>query len=407
MTPDAHPTTIRQAPARPTATQTGRAQQEASSATTPPTYQTPKPHIHQDANPFPAQDISAATTTPISSGERATQVVIRGETIPLGPDDPRQIDGIRLHGRFLGGSGSTLKYFGRSASGYHFVKVLLDDGLRADFENETTIAAKLTEVTNLPQFTGSGMVRLRGEARPYYSQRLLDGPLLLSQIQPYGLSSQHLVRLATDLAVAIKELSERGLAHGDIKPEHIIDQGHYILVDLGSGRSSNPAEHPTSILNTGTLAYAAPERHNGGPATIASDIFSWGIVVLCAATGGHPLPNGARDLSEATLGPRLSALPEPLRNLVAAALRANPEERPSAEALAAGTTAARLPRTAVLTNDLIKTPQNDPVVLSRAVEPFAKGLAILGDLRVGAYRLALIAVVFISAWITYALVVGG
>lgn len=64
---------------------------------------------------------------------------------------------------------------------------------------------------------------------------------MLTQLHPRGLPPERLLHLATDLANAINGLAERGLAHGDIKPEHIIDQGDYVLVDLGSGRSSDPA----------------------------------------------------------------------------------------------------------------------------------------------------------------------
>ncbi|MDO4783584.1 MAG: protein kinase [Propionibacteriaceae bacterium] len=351
-------------------------------------------------------------TAELGTTELRTQVLVGGETVRLGPADPPHVGDIRLHGRFEGGNRSTLKYCGRSPSGYHFVKVLDDESLRSDFDNEVGIAAMLTDVANLPRFTGSGTVVVRGRPRPYYAQLLLEGPLLLTQLHPRGLDPGRLLQLATDLANAIDGLARRGIAHGDIKPEHIIDQGntdqgHYVLVDLGSGRSSDPAKQPSGLRNTGTPGYLAPERQAGGPPTVPADVFSWGLVVLYAATGQHPLRGGAPDLAADQLGARLARLPAPLRELVKAALRTNPHERPSAAALARATAALRPSQTAVLTNDLAEPSAGSGVVLSRHMEPVVKALAGLGNLHVAAYRAILIAVALITGWITYALVVGG
>ena len=129
--------------------------------------------------------------------------------------------------------------------------------------------------------------------------------------------------------------------------------------------------------------------------------------MLYAATGQHPLRDGVPDLSAEQLSARLPRLPEPLRELVRAALQTNPNERPSAAGLARAAAALRLPRTAVLANDVTRAAPGQAVALSRRVEPIVKVLARLGDLHVAGYRMILIGVALLSAWITYALVVGG
>lgn len=349
---------------------------------------------------------AADDTTAALTGARTTQLIIRGATTPLQDDDPREIDGIRLHGRFLAGNLATRKYFGRSQSGYHFVKVLADPALAADFDNETTIAAKLTDAPNLPQFTGRGSAMLAGIERPYYAQRLLTGPALSSQLAA-GLPADRLLLVASDLACAIRDLADRGLAHGDIKPEHIIDQGRYVLIDFGSARSSNPAEHPTSILNTGTRSYAAPERLRGEAASQASDVFAWGIVMLHAATGVHPLPGGSLDLHDGALDPAVDKLPERWRPLVRATLRVEPAERPTPTDLALAAASLSTPQTAVLTHDNTEAATAKPVVLPRGIGPLAKAVAALGEVSVHLYRLALVAIVALTAWIVYAIVIGG
>ena len=49
----------------------------------------------------------------------------------------------------------------------------------------------------------------------------------------------------------------------------------------------------------GTWAYMAPEVAAGEPATIASDLFSCGVVLYELATGRHPVLRGSDDIVEA------------------------------------------------------------------------------------------------------------
>src|SRR5690606_13578595 len=91
----------------------------------------------------------------------------------------------------------------------------------------------------------------------------------------------------------------------------------------------------------GTLRYTAPEVYAGQRAGAEADVFAWGAVMVFAATGRHAFPGSTLPESAYQIHnppPDLSALPETMRPLVAAALAKNPLERPSARTILAALT---------------------------------------------------------------------
>jgi len=92
----------------------------------------------------------------------------------------------------------------------------------------------------------------------------------------------------------------------------------------------------------GTLAYIAPERLQGLPATAAADVWGLGVVLWEALAGEHPFWGG--DLSETSRSIQQGApsletlrpdLPRHVIETVDGALVASPQRRPTAERLAA------------------------------------------------------------------------
>jgi hypothetical protein len=94
--------------------------------------------------------------------------------------------------------------------------------------------------------------------------------------------------------------------------------------DFGVAALLLDANRDHEALQGGTPGYAAPEVEAGGAATAAADIWALGVLTAELITGKRPAGPGD-----------LSALPPDLRPVVAAALSANPRERPSARAMAA------------------------------------------------------------------------
>jgi len=186
--------------------------------------------------------------------------------------------------------------------------------------------------------------------RPHVLVEHLEGPTLRRLIRRGGpLPLPQLLPLALHVAAALHYLSAEGVVHLDVKPDNIVMGIPPRLIDLSVARSSARARELRRPV--GTDAYMAPEQcdpsaHPGeiGP---AADVFGLAATLHHAVAGSVPFPRpeGARDSDDAAVRfPQLAAGPDPLpgsvpgdlRELLGAALRRDPGDRPTAAELAMG-----------------------------------------------------------------------
>ncbi|RKP22358.1 kinase-like domain-containing protein [Syncephalis pseudoplumigaleata] len=128
------------------------------------------------------------------------------------------------------------------------------------------------------------------------------------------------------------------IIHRDIKPSNILlnSAGQIKICDFGvSGVLIN------SIASTfvGTNAYMSPERIQGGPYSVKSDVWSVGITVMELALGRFPFPPDGKQLAILELlnyivnepAPTLpeGMYPEDLSQFITACLLKNPDQRPT------------------------------------------------------------------------------
>ena len=195
-------------------------------------------------------------------------------------------------------------------------------GMRQRFQQEARIAARLVH----PHIVA---VLDYGEDRTssYLVMERLPGTTLRDEIVRGPLSQQRLLFVTREILNALAAAHRRGVLHRDIKPSNILlhDDGHTKITDFGIAKSFDVPGHPGGIPDDltmtgvvlGTPGYLAPERRAGRPATVQSDLYSVGAVMLEAATG--------RRLSAASPGPEL--LVPPFRDVVGRALAADPSNR--------------------------------------------------------------------------------
>ncbi|WP_393060461.1 protein kinase [Streptomyces sp. LN549] len=103
------------------------------------------------------------------------------------------------------------------------------------------------------------------------------------------------------------------------------------------GAAADAEARPGGQLSV-RLGYLTPEQVAGQEAGPASDLFVLGLLLAYAATGSTPLADGpAAEAADriAHTDPRLDAVPDELRDLVARCLAKDPADRPTAGAVAA------------------------------------------------------------------------
>lgn len=176
-------------------------------------------------------------------------------------------------------------------------------------------------------------------ASPYIVTRYVDGRTLEDTVRECGpLQGMALDALAEGLAEALTAIHSAGVVHRDLKPGNVmLDKGRPVLIDFGIAHVHDSTRLTKTGLVMGTPGYLAPEVIEGSPSTGKSDVHSWGTTVAYAATGRQPFGTGTYQsifLRVIEGQADLAGIPPRLMPFVVAALRTDPEARPSARWLA-------------------------------------------------------------------------
>src|SRR5258708_14439093 len=130
---------------------------------------------------------------------------------------------------------------------------------------------------------------------PYLVMEYVQGRTLRDELQGTGFPLKKILDCAIQIASALEHAHSRAILHRDIKAANIIvtREGAAKLLDFGLAKSFEAAEETmteVSVAGTfvGTLHYSAPEILNNHPATVKSDIYSFGVVLYEMACGQLP-----------------------------------------------------------------------------------------------------------------------
>jgi serine/threonine protein kinase len=125
---------------------------------------------------------------------------------------------------------------------------------------------------------------------------LVDGRTLADEVRTGGpLGFREAALVGQDVCRALAAVHEEGLVHRDVKPQNVMRErgGRIVLMDFGLGRDLRASE-PESMRASGTPLYMAPEVFAGRDASVASDIYSVGVLMFHLVTGSHPVVADSR-----------------------------------------------------------------------------------------------------------------
>lgn len=128
----------------------------------------------------------------------------------------------------------------------------------------------------------------------------VDGLTLSRVLATNGvLGPREAALIGVELCGAVAAVHKAGLLHRDIKAQNLIREGtgRIVLMDFGAGEV-RADRSPTGSI-TGTPLYLAPEIFAGAPATIASDIYSMGVLLFHLVTGRYPVEGQTMEQIEA------------------------------------------------------------------------------------------------------------
>jgi eukaryotic-like serine/threonine-protein kinase len=196
-------------------------------------------------------------------------------------------------------------------------------GMRQRFQQEALISARLVH-PHIVAVLDFG----EADSSSYLVMERLPGTTLRDEIVARGpLPTERVALVMTETLAALAAAHARGVLHRDIKPSNILLQqdGHTKITDFGIAKSFDIRKDPGPLYDDmtvtgvvlGTPGYLAPERRSGHPATVQSDLYSVGAVMVESLTGRR-LGSG---------GVAAEQLPPDLRRIASRALAPDPRHR--------------------------------------------------------------------------------
>jgi protein kinase-like protein len=194
-------------------------------------------------------------------------------------------------------------------------------GMRKRFQQEARISARLVH----PHIVAVLDYGEDGSAS-YLVMERLPGHTLRDEIARGPLPAERVVALTGETLSALAAAHKCGVLHRDIKPSNILldENGHAVITDFGIAKSfdARAGSDPTIDLTMtgvvlGTPGYLAPERRAGHSATVQSDLYSVGAVMVEALCGRRPMPGAVVDPD----------LPPELGSVALCALVTDPRQR--------------------------------------------------------------------------------
>ena len=238
----------------------------------------------------------------------ATRVANDLRASPLIGSGPARAGPYRLE-KELGRGGMSVVYLGKRDDGQFeqtvAVKILPSGSViksRIDrFNAERNILARL-EHPNLARFIDGGLTE---EGWPYFTLEYVDGVQIDEYCNRHRLTIRQRLELFRQVLDAVQYAHRNLVIHRDIKPSNILvtPEGKVKLLDFGIAKvlaDAAETDDESDLTRIGGIpmspAWASPEQISGAPVTIASDIYSLGVLLYRLLSGYLPFHHHGQQL---------------------------------------------------------------------------------------------------------------
>ena len=236
--------------------------------------------------------------------------------------------------------------------------------LAVRFARERDILAKL-EHPNIARLYDAGVT---ADGLPYLAMEYVDGRPITEYCDAQHLDISARLKLFSQVLAAVQYAHASLVIHRDIKPSNILVTagGDVRLLDFGIAKllADDDTAHETQLTQLSGRAltpdYASPEQIKGEPLTIATDVYSLGVVLFELLVGSRPYRLKVQSVAQ-------------LEQAIIDAEPQRPSSATTAESAARrSTTPSRLAR--ALTGDL------DTIVLKTLAKPPAQRYSTVAEL---------------------------
>ena len=257
----------------------------------------------------------------------------------LSPSDPRSVGPYKLLGK-IGAGGMGMVYLASSPAddvvALKLVRPQLadDKDFRQRFKSEVAAARRVGGVC-----TAKVRDADLDADRPWVVTDFVAGPNLADLVDRHGpLPPDQQRALALGLSEALVAIHRAGIVHRDLKPTNVLcSPSGPKVIDFGIAQAADATPVTLTGEVVGSPSWMSPEQVGGSAATSSADMFSFGSVLVFAATGRPPFGKGQleavmlRILNEPPdLGDE-GSLDAELRPLVVRMLEKDSAQRPNAQ----------------------------------------------------------------------------
>ncbi len=166
----------------------------------------------------------------------------------------------------------------------------------------------------------------------------IQGQTLDARARAEGpLSADEAMVVGRAVCRGLSAIHQAGLLHRDVKAKNVMREwgGRIVLMDLGAGLDTSDAGRVARARAAGTPLCMAPEVLLDGRSSVASDVYSTGVLLYFLVTGRYPIEGESADAlrrrhaegRRVPLGERRPDLPDAFVRVVEKALARDPEER--------------------------------------------------------------------------------